>query len=199
MTTGLPAALSGTASNWTWPARCWPSAPCCSSCSPRRPCSRWRGCSRASGKASRRCWSPAAPPRWQLVRLTAVEAAPLLRSQRGGGRAGLHRPGPAARRERGGPVRLAYLLGAAAVGAGALVIMLVPVLSTVTRGAAWARRGRQSGAIAGVTRGGAEPRADPAGRGGGLAAAALLGGVGRGQRDHFGVDPVIVAASTRWR
>jgi hypothetical protein len=24
--------------------------------------SRWRGCSRASGKASRRCWSPAAPP-----------------------------------------------------------------------------------------------------------------------------------------
>ena len=40
--------------------------------------------------------------RWQLVRLTAVEAAPLCVAQRGGRRAGRHRPGPAAGRERRG-------------------------------------------------------------------------------------------------
>src|SRR5205085_158668 len=44
---------------------------------------------------------------------------------------------------------------AAAVGAGALVIMLVPVVSTVTPGTARARRGRQT-AIAGITRAGAD-------------------------------------------
>ena len=45
----------GSRTTGTWPARYWPSAPCCSSCSPPRPCSRWRGCLPGSGKASRRC------------------------------------------------------------------------------------------------------------------------------------------------
>src|SRR6185312_12173487 len=87
--------------------------------------------------------------RWQLVRLTAVEAAPMcVLSAAAGGLAGI------------GLVRLlagsapAALFGwpafwaAGTVGAGALAIMLVPVLSTVTPGAARARRGRQA-AIAG--------------------------------------------------
>jgi hypothetical protein len=81
---------------------------------------------------------------------------------------------------------------AATVGAGALVIMLVPVLSTVTPGAARARRGRQA-AIAGVTRAGADLA---------LILLAVVAGwqlrhysaVSAGASGTFGVDPVIVAA-----
>jgi hypothetical protein len=130
--------------------------------------------------------------RWQLVRLTAVEAAPLcVLSAAAGGLAGI------------GLARLlagsaAALLGwpafwaAATVGAGALVIMLVPVLSTVTPGAARARRGRQA-AISGVTRAGADLA---------LILLAVVAGwqlrhysaVSAGAGGTFGVDPVIVAA-----
>ena len=41
-----PRSCSERRATWTSPARCWPSAPCCCSCSPRRPCSRWPGCCR---------------------------------------------------------------------------------------------------------------------------------------------------------
>jgi len=72
------------------------------------------------------------------------------------------------------------------------VIMLVPVLSTVTPGAARARRGRQA-AIAGVTRAGADLA---------LILLAVVAGwqlrhysaVSAGAGGTFGVDPVIVAA-----
>jgi FtsX-like permease family len=130
--------------------------------------------------------------RWQLVRLTAAETAPLcVLSAAAGGLAGI------------GLARLlagsaAAMLGwpafwaAATVGAGALVIMLVPVLSTVTPGAARARRGRQA-AIAGVTRAGADLA---------LILLAVVAGwqlrhysaVSAGVSGTFGVDPVIVAA-----
>ena len=81
---------------------------------------------------------------------------------------------------------------AAAVAAGALAIMLVPVLSTVTPGTARARRGRQA-AIAGVTRAGVDLA---------LVLLAVVAGwelrhysaVSAGASGNFGVDPVIVAA-----
>ena len=130
--------------------------------------------------------------RWQLVRLTARRGRAAVRAQRGGRRAGRRRPGPAARRERGAPVRLAGVLGRRHGQRGALVIMLVPVLSTVTPGAARARRGRQA-AIAGVTRAGADLA---------LILLAVVAGwqlrhysaVSAGASRTFGVDPVIVAA-----
>ena len=82
--------------------------------------------------------------------------------------------------------------GAAAVGAGALVIVLVPVLSTVTPGTARVRRGRQA-AVAGVTRAGADLA---------LVLLAVVAGwqlrhysaASAGASGNFGVDPVIVAA-----
>ena len=81
---------------------------------------------------------------------------------------------------------------AAAVAVGALVIMLVPVLSIVTPGTARARRGRQA-AIAGVTRAGVDVA---------LILLAVVAGwelrhysaVSAGASGNFGVDPVIVAA-----
>ena len=130
--------------------------------------------------------------RWQLVRLTAAEAAPLcVLSAAAGGLAGIG----LARLLAGSAAALfgwPAFWAAAAVGAGALVIMLVPVLSTVTPGAARARRGRQ-GAIAGVTRAGADLA---------LILLAVVAGwqlrhysaVSAGASGTFGVDPVIVAA-----
>ncbi|HMH93326.1 MAG TPA: FtsX-like permease family protein, partial [Streptosporangiaceae bacterium] len=130
--------------------------------------------------------------RWQLVRLTAVEAAPLcVLSAAAGGLAGTG----LARLLAGSAAALfgwPAFWAAATVGAGALVIMLVPVLSTVTPGAARARRGRQA-AIAGVTRAGADLA---------LILLAVVAGwqlrhysaVSAGASGTFGVDPVIVAA-----
>jgi hypothetical protein len=114
--------------------------------------------------------------RWQLVRLTAAEAVPLcVLAAAAGGAAG---------------VLLARLLAVA--GASALVIMLVPVLGTVTPGTARVRRGRQA-AISGVTRAGADLA---------LVLLAVLAGwqlrhysaVSPGANGSYGVDPVIVAA-----
>src|SRR6185295_10110216 len=94
--------------------------------------------------------------RWQLVRLTAAEAAPLcVLGAAAGGLAGI---GLARLLAGSAPAALfgwPAFWAAGTVGAGALAIMLVPVLSTVTPGAARARRGRQA-AIAGVTRAGAD-------------------------------------------
>jgi ABC-type antimicrobial peptide transport system permease subunit len=130
--------------------------------------------------------------RWQLVRLTTAEAAPLcVLSAAAGGLAGIG----LARLLAGSAAALfgwPAFWAAATVGAGALVIMLVPVLSTVTPGAARARRGRQ-GAIAGVTRAGADLA---------LILLAVVAGwqlrhysaVSAGAGGTFGVDPVIVAA-----
>ena len=78
------------------------------------------------------------------------------------------------------------------VAAGALVIMLVPALSTVTPGTARARRGRQS-AISGVARAGADVA---------LILLAVLAGwqlrhysaVSAGANGNFGLDPVVVIA-----
>jgi hypothetical protein len=130
--------------------------------------------------------------RWQLVRLTALEAAPLcVLSAAAGGLAGIG----LARLLAGSAAALfgwPAFWAAATVGAGALMIMLVPVLSTVTPGAARARRGRQA-AIAGVTRAGADLA---------LILLAVIAGwqlrhysaVSAGASGTFGVDPVIVAA-----
>jgi hypothetical protein len=130
--------------------------------------------------------------RWQLVRLTALEAAPLCVLSAAAGRlAGIG----LARLLAGSAAALfgwPAVWAAATVGAGALVIMLVPVLSTVTPGAARARRGRQA-AIAGVTRAGADLA---------LILLAVVAGwqlrhysaVSAGASGTFGVDPVIVAA-----
>jgi hypothetical protein len=130
--------------------------------------------------------------RWQLVRLTAIEAAPLcVLSAAAGGLAGI---GLARLLAGSGAALFGWpaFWGAAAVGAGALVIMLVPVLSTVTPGTARARRGRQA-AIGGVTRAGADLA---------LILLAVVAGwqlrhysvVSAGASGTFGVDPVIVAA-----
>ena len=130
--------------------------------------------------------------RRQLVRLTAVEAAPLcVLSAAAGGLAGI---GLARLLAGSGAALFGWpaFWGAAAVGAGALVIMLVPVLSTVTPGTARARRGRQA-AISGVTRAGADLA---------LILLAVVAGwqlrhysvVSAGASGTFGVDPVIVAA-----
>jgi len=126
--------------------------------------------------------------RWQLVRLTAVEAAPLWRAQRGGRRAGR------------APAWSRLLAGSAPALFGCAGVL----------GRRHGRRGRSGDhagagaqyrhprarpgpaaagrrAIAGVTRAGAPTSplillAVVAG----MAAAALLGGVGRGQRDLRG-------------
>jgi ABC-type antimicrobial peptide transport system permease subunit len=128
--------------------------------------------------------------RWQLLRLTTAEAIPLaLVSSAVGAALG---------------VLLARLLGtggvpvndvwpaAAAVAAGAIVIMAVPALSTVTPGTARARRGRQA-AISGVTRAGGDLA---------LVLLAVVAGwqlrhysaVSPGAGGNYSVDPVIVAA-----
>jgi hypothetical protein len=110
---------------------------------------------------------------------------------------GLGVPGLGAAQAGAGEVR-AGLVGwpavwaAAATGAGALVIMLVPVLGTFGPGAVRGRRGRQA-AIAGITRAGADLA---------LIALAVLAGaelqhysaVSAGASGDYGVDPVIVVA-----
>jgi len=50
-----PPCWTGSRATWTWPARCWPSAPCCCSCWPLPPCWPRRGCSRANARASPPC------------------------------------------------------------------------------------------------------------------------------------------------
>lgn len=129
--------------------------------------------------------------RRQLLRLAVTEAAPLaLFSSAAGAPLG---------------VLLARLLGgsggvavndawpaAAAVAAGAVVIMAVPALSIVTPGTARARRGRQ-GAISGITRAGGDLA---------LVLLAVVAGwqlrhysaVSAGANGNYAVDPVIVAA-----
>ena len=139
--------------------------------------------------------------RWQLVALTAAEAVPLcLLASAAGGVLGvlLARlvnsgvPGGAGvSGDPWGPTAGAWL-AAAAVAAGAVVIMLVPALSTVAPGAARARRGRQA-AISGISRAGADLA---------LVLLAVLAGwqlrhysaVSAGANGNFGVDPVVVIA-----
>jgi FtsX-like permease family len=139
--------------------------------------------------------------RWQLVALTAAEAVPLcLLASAAGGVLGvlLARlvnsgvPGGAGvSGDPWGPTAGAWL-AAAAVAAGAVVIMLVPALSTVAPGTARARRGRQA-AISGISRAGADLA---------LVLLAVLAGwqlrhysaVSAGANGNFGVDPVVVIA-----
>jgi hypothetical protein len=129
--------------------------------------------------------------RWQLVRMTVAEAVPLcLLAAAAGAVAGV----PIARMFAGtGPAPLGDAWPtAAAVGAGALVIMVAPAISTVTPGAARARRGRQA-AISGVTRAGADLA---------LVLLAVVAGwqlrhytaVSAGANGNFGVNPVFVVA-----
>jgi hypothetical protein len=128
--------------------------------------------------------------RWQLVRMSAAEAVPLcLLCAAVGGLAGVGLADLLA-----GPVSAGWpaVLAAAVVGAGALVILLLPVLSIVTPGTARARRGRQA-AVAGVTRAGADLA---------LIVLAVVAGyqlrhysaVSAGASGNFGVDPVVVVA-----
>jgi hypothetical protein len=132
--------------------------------------------------------------RWQLVRLAAAEAAPLcLLASAAGGVLGvllarlLAAPGTSA-----GLVGPDAFLAAAAVAAGALVIMLSPSLGQLTPGLARTRRGRQA-AVSGVSRAGADLA---------LIVLAVLAGwqlrhysaVSSGANGNYGVDPVVVAA-----
>jgi len=130
--------------------------------------------------------------RWQLVRLGAVEAVPLcLLCAAVGGLAGIGLARLLAGNNAAG-VGWASFEVAAVVAVGALVVMLVPVLSVVTPGTARARRGRQA-AIAGVTRAGVDLA---------LILLAVVAGwelrhysaVSAGASGNYGVDPVIVAA-----
>ena len=130
--------------------------------------------------------------RWQLVRLSAAEAVPLcLLCAVAGALAGVGLARLLAGSDAAG-VGWAPFRVAAVVAVGALVIMLVPVLSIVTPGTARARRGRQA-AIAGVTRAGVDLA---------LILLAVVAGwelrhysaVSAGASGTFGVDPVIVAA-----
>ena len=130
--------------------------------------------------------------RWQLVRLSAAEAVPLcLLCAVAGALAGLGLARLLAGNDAAG-VGWAPFEVAAVVAVGALVIMLVPVLSIVTPGTARARRGRQA-AIAGVTRAGVDLA---------LILLAVVAGwelrhysaVSAGAGGTYGVDPVIVAA-----
>jgi hypothetical protein len=133
--------------------------------------------------------------RWQLVRMTAAEAIPLcLLACAVGGVVGVLL---AALMASAGPGSIWSTLGGAAlvatvVAIGAIVIMLVPALSTVTPGTARARRGRQA-AVSGVTRAGADLA---------LVLLAVLAGwqlrhysaVSAGANGNFGIDPVVVIA-----
>ncbi len=137
--------------------------------------------------------------RWQLLRLTAAEAVPLcLTSAAAGGVLGVLLAGALAAGGGTGSSRWTgaawpdAIAAAAGVAAGAIVIMLVPALTTVSPGTARARRGRQA-AISGVTRAGADLA---------LILLAVLAGwqlrhysaVSAGANGNFGVDPVVVIA-----
>ena len=133
--------------------------------------------------------------RWQLVALTAAEAVPVcLLASAAGGVLGVllaRLVNSGAPGDPWGPTAGAWL-AAAAVAAGAVVIMLVPALSTVAPGAARARRGRQA-AISGISRAGADLA---------LVLLAVLAGwqlrhysaVSAGANGNFGIDPVVVIA-----
>jgi FtsX-like permease family len=136
--------------------------------------------------------------RRQLVRLTAVEAVPLCAlSAAAGGVAGVALARVLAGSGNGTWVSGTGAAGgawpaAAAVALGAIAIMVVPALTTVTPGAARARQGRQA-AISGITRAGADLA---------LVLLAVVAGwqlrhysaVSAGANGNFGVDPVIVIA-----
>jgi FtsX-like permease family protein len=140
--------------------------------------------------------------RWQLVRMTAAEAIPLcLLASVVGGVVGVllaRVMAAAGAGDQTGPAGDTWpaLGGAAVIAAlvaiGAIVIMLVPALSTVTPGTARARRGRQA-AVSRVTRAGADLA---------LVLLAVLAGwqlrhysaVSAGANGNFGVDPVVVIA-----
>ena len=134
--------------------------------------------------------------RWQLLRLTAAEAIPLcLVSAAAGGALGvllagvLAGTGPSPWAGGAWPDTIA---AAAGVAIGAIVIMLMPALTTVNPGTVRARRGRQA-AISGVSRAGADLA---------LILLAVLAGwqlrhysaVSAGANGNFGVDPVVVIA-----
>jgi hypothetical protein len=130
--------------------------------------------------------------RRQLLRLGAAEAVPLcLLCAAAGALAGIGLARLLAGSDAAGVGWTPFLV-AAVVAAGALVIMLVPVLSIVTPGTARARRGRQA-AVAGVTRAGVDLA---------LILLAVVAGwelrhysaVSAGASGNFGVDPVVVAA-----
>ncbi len=129
--------------------------------------------------------------RWQLLRLTALEAIPLsVLSAAAGGAIGV----PLARLlTQTGAVPFADVWpAAAAVAAGALLIMLVPALTTVTPGTARARRGRAAN-VSGITRAGIDVA---------LVLLAVVAGwqlrhysaVSAGASGNYSVDPVIVIA-----
>jgi ABC-type antimicrobial peptide transport system permease subunit len=136
--------------------------------------------------------------RWQLARLTAAEAIPLsVAAAAAGGVAGLllaplfTGSGPASPGGTGTAAGDAWP-AAAAVALGAIVIMVVPALTTMTPGTARARRGRQA-AISGLTRAGADIA---------LVVLAVVAGwqlrhysaVSAGANGSYGVDPVVVIA-----
>ena len=129
--------------------------------------------------------------RWQLLRLTALEAIPLaILSAAAGGAVGV----PLARllTQTGAVPFRDVWPAAAAVAGGALLIMLVPALSTVTPGTARARRGRAA-SVSGITRAGIDV---------GLVLLAVVAGwelrhysaVSAGASGNYSVDPVIVIA-----
>src|SRR5580693_6712849 len=128
--------------------------------------------------------------RWQLLRMTTMEAVPLcLVSAAAGGVLGvLLARALASTTASAGDAWPA----ATAVAVGALVILLVPSLSTITPGTARVRRGRQA-AISNVSRAGVDLA---------LIVLAVLAGwqlrdysaVSAGSSGNFGVDPVIVIA-----
>ncbi len=131
--------------------------------------------------------------RGQLVRLTAAEAIPLaLISAVGGGAAGLWLARTLATTGAVSSGIADAGQAAGIVGAGALVIMLVPALNWVTPGTARARRGRQA-AISTASRAGVD-----------LALIALAvvacwqlrhySAVSAGTNGSYGVDPVVVIA-----
>jgi ABC-type antimicrobial peptide transport system permease subunit len=132
--------------------------------------------------------------RWQLVGLTTAEAVPLaLVAAAAGGAGGVLLARLLAGAELSGAgVGPDVWLAAAAVAVGAMVIMVLPVLSTVTPGAVRARQGRQ-GAVSGITRAGGDLA---------LIVLAVFAGwqlrhysaVSAGNNGSFGVDPVIVVA-----
>ena len=131
--------------------------------------------------------------RWQLAGLTAAEVIPLcVVTAVAGALAGALLAQLLATTGSLTTELAAAWPAAAVVAAGALVIMVVPVLRTVTPGAARARRGRQA-AIFGLTRAGADLA---------LVLLAVLAGwqlrhysaASAGASGSFGVDPVIAVA-----
>jgi hypothetical protein len=129
--------------------------------------------------------------RGQLVRLTAAEALPLAVLASAAG-AVIGVPLAGLLTQTGSVPAGDVWPAAATVAAGALLIMLVPALTTLTPGTARARRGRQAMA-SGVTRAGVDVA---------LVVLAVIAGwqlrhysaVSAGASGNYGVDPVIVIA-----